>query len=88
MGKDDRLTVIVRLGQAEIEVYEQVMKELNLKIPALATVAVKLLLLVAKTIMEGGHLKLVKPDNREVIVEILELEGLTKKQKTEGGGDK
>jgi hypothetical protein len=79
--KDERMTVTVHLGKAEIEVYEQARKELNLKIPALATTAVRLLLLVAKTIMEGGCLKLVKPDGREVIVEILELGGLTKSEK-------
>jgi hypothetical protein len=76
--RDDRLNLIVHLGQAEIAVYEQVRKELNLKIPVLVTLALKLLLLVAKTMKEGGCLKLVRPNGQEAVVEILELAGLEK----------
>ena len=74
--KSDSQTVTVTLGRAEVPQYDEARVELGVNIKGFVRIALKLLLWVYQARKNGAVIKMVYPDDREVELEILELEGV------------
>lgn len=71
----DRRTVTFTLGEGEVPLYNNILKELGTSLSNLMRLAIKLLLLVYEHYMQGGQVILRDKDGLEKPIFILEFQG-------------